>query len=186
MVKKVTKSGAGMGIGLWLGIAAVVAVLGGGLYLGLTTESPGEKMPSQGNAHIKSLNDPINPPYNSNPPTSGPHTDARPYFKIYDEFLPNQLQVHGLEDGGVIIHYHPEKASQEHVQKLKDLLPRLFPGRNARVPQDTLDHVILQPNPSIETAWALTAWTRIDKFDAYDEARILRFVRAYKGIDNHP
>lgn len=182
MAKKVHK--AGMSLGLWLGVGAVVAVLGAGLFLGLTSNPPGEKFPSQGNAHIQSLDDPI-PPYNTNPPTSGHHTAARPYFQIYDEMLPNQLQVHGLEDGGVIIHYHPDKAKPEDLEKLKDILRRQFPGRNPRVPQDTLDHVILQPNATIDTTWALTAWTRIDKFELYDEARILRFVRAYKGIDHH-
>lgn len=185
MAKRVQRKSS-TSMGLWLGLGAVVAVLGLGVILSFTTEQPGQRFPSQGNRHIRSLDEVIDPPYNSNPPTSGPHTDARPYFTIYEEQLPDPLAVHGLEDGGVIIHYHPARANADDVTKLKDLLQTQFQGRNARVPNDTLDYVILQPNPTIDTAWALTAWTRLDAFDVYDEGRIVKFVKAYKGIDHHP
>lgn len=184
MAKRVQRKANNMG--LWLGLGAVVAVLGVGLVLSITAQPPGQKFPSQGNRHIQSLDEVINPPYNTNPPTSGPHTDARPYFTIYEEQLPDPLAVHGLEDGGVIVHYHPDLAPADDVAKVKAMLNSQFKGRNPRIPNDTLDHVILQPNPTIETAWALTAWTRLDTLDTYDEARIARFVKAYKGIDHHP
>ncbi len=32
---------------------------------------------------------------------------------------------------------------------------------------------------------ALTAWTRIDTFEEFDEARVRRFIDRYKGIDHH-
>jgi hypothetical protein len=32
---------------------------------------------------------------------------------------------------------------------------------------------------------ALTAWTRLETLDDVDEARIDRFIRAYRGIDHH-
>jgi hypothetical protein len=32
---------------------------------------------------------------------------------------------------------------------------------------------------------ALTAWTRIDTMDTLDEARVRRFIDAYRGIDHH-
>jgi len=32
---------------------------------------------------------------------------------------------------------------------------------------------------------ALTAWTRIDTLNDFDEARIDRFIEAYVGIDHH-
>jgi hypothetical protein len=32
---------------------------------------------------------------------------------------------------------------------------------------------------------ALTAWTRLDAFDEFDEGRIHRFIRVYRGIDHH-
>jgi hypothetical protein len=33
---------------------------------------------------------------------------------------------------------------------------------------------------------ALTAWSRIDKFNELDEERIVRFIDAYIDIDHHP
>jgi hypothetical protein len=45
--------------------------------------------------------------------------------------------------------------------------------------------VVLAPYPGMPTRIALTAWTRLDAFDAFDEARIVRFIRAYRGIDHH-
>ena len=45
--------------------------------------------------------------------------------------------------------------------------------------------VILAPYPGMRTRIALTAWTRLDAFDDLDEARIVRFIRAYRGIDHH-
>jgi hypothetical protein len=47
------------------------------------------------------------------------------------------------------------------------------------------DRVIPAPYPDIDTLIALTAWGRIDKLDAFDEARIDRFIKAYKGLDHH-
>jgi hypothetical protein len=179
------RSGGGTGIGVWLGVGAVAAVLIAGLVLTLTDRPPGTKLPNQGWDHIPSYDTP-HPPYNSNPPTSGWHVAQRPWFRIYDQMLPNELQVHGLEDGAVIIHYHPEKVSQEEVDRLAALLRQRLPGRNPNAPLDELDHLIIHPNSTIETAWALTAWTRLDAFDKYDERRIMRFALAYKGIDNHP
>ena len=46
-------------------------------------------------------------------------------------------------------------------------------------------YVILAPYPTMKSRIALTAWTRIDAFDEFDEKRIVRFVKAYRGIDHH-
>jgi hypothetical protein len=35
------------------------------------------------------------------------------------------------------------------------------------------------------TRIALTAWTRLDGFEEFDEKRIVRFIDAYRGIDHH-
>jgi hypothetical protein len=37
----------------------------------------------------------------------------------------------------------------------------------------------------MKTRIALTAWTRLDAFDTFDEGRINRFIKAYQGIDHH-
>ena len=33
---------------------------------------------------------------------------------------------------------------------------------------------------------ALTAWSRIDKFNEFDEKRIVRFIQAYRGSTTIP
>ena len=45
--------------------------------------------------------------------------------------------------------------------------------------------MLLAPYPGMKTRIALTAWTRLDAFDAFDESRIHRFIKAYQGIDHH-
>jgi hypothetical protein len=47
------------------------------------------------------------------------------------------------------------------------------------------DQVFMAPYPDMEHRIALTAWTRIDTLDEFDEQRIQRFIRAYRGIDHH-
>jgi len=45
--------------------------------------------------------------------------------------------------------------------------------------------VVLAPYPTMQHRIALTAWTRLETLDDFDEARIERFIRAYRGIDHH-
>jgi hypothetical protein len=81
--------------------------------------------------------------------------------------------VHNLEDGGVLVQYHCPAGCPEVVAKLTEIVKAYD------------RHVILAPYPGMERRIALTAWTRIDAFDELDEARIQRFIRAYRGIDHH-
>ena len=55
----------------------------------------------------------------------------------------------------------------------------------ASVAGDYREGVLLAPYPGMDSQIALTAWTRIDKFDTYDEERITRFINAYLGDDHH-
>ena len=45
--------------------------------------------------------------------------------------------------------------------------------------------VILAPYPDMEPRIALTAWQRIDTFETFDEARIVAFIEAYRGLDHY-
>jgi Protein of unknown function (DUF3105) len=46
-------------------------------------------------------------------------------------------------------------------------------------------YVVLAPYPGMKSRIALTAWTRIETMDQLDEARVRRFIDAYRGIDHH-
>jgi hypothetical protein len=37
----------------------------------------------------------------------------------------------------------------------------------------------------MEARIALTAWRRLDTLETFDEQRIVNFIEAYKGRDNH-
>ncbi len=166
--------GGGHGIWLWAGGAAVVAALVAGAFAyRAAVAQPGASLPDQGHRHVQTLNEAI-PPYNSDPPTSGPHLPYVAPWGIHTEPISRQLQVHNLEDGGVMVQYNCPDACPDLVAKLKAIV-------------SGYEHqVILAPYPSMKTRLALTAWTRLDGFDDFDERRVRRFITAYRGIDHHP
>src|SRR5262249_22188526 len=69
-----------------------------------TADLPGRKMADQGNHHLQTVSDP-HEPYNSDPPTSGPHLPYIAPWGVHTRPIPRELQVHNLEDGGVMVQY---------------------------------------------------------------------------------
>jgi hypothetical protein len=157
------------------GVAAVVVAglaIGGGVWLyARARPAPGVYVESLGNAHIPTADTPHRP-YNSDPPTSGPHLGHIAPWGVHTRPIVKELQVHNLEDGGVAVQYQPECADRV-LAPLRAIVER-YP-----------DHVLLAPYPGLDRCIALTAWTRIDKLDDVDESRIVRFIDAYRGIDHH-
>jgi uncharacterized protein DUF3105 len=150
----------------------VVVGLGGWLYVRARGPIPGEFVPSLGNDHIQTAETP-HVAYNSDPPTSGPHLPYIAPWGVHARPIAKELQVHNLEDGGVVVNYKPQCADQVQAG-LRAIVDR-YP-----------DRVILAPYPGLDRCIALTAWTRIDKLDALDERKVVRFIEAYRGIDHHP
>jgi hypothetical protein len=131
---------------------------------------PGILIADEGNLHIRP---PAKAQYNSYPPTSGPHYDGLAPWGIHLSPIPNELQVHNLEDGGVMVQYNCPEDCSELVSQLTSVVERF----------DT--NVILAPYTDMEFRIALTAWNRLETLDDFDEARILRFIREYRGKDHH-
>jgi hypothetical protein len=150
--------------------AVVVSVVVGYFAYRAAADLPGAKMADQGNLHIASETTP-HEPYNSDPPTSGPHLPYIAPWGVHTRPIVRELQVHNLEDGGVLLQYNCE---------CPDVVDRL---RAIVTAYDR--HVILAPYPGMKHRIALTAWTRIDAMDTLDEARVRRFIDAYRGIDHH-
>lgn len=155
-----------------LAIAVVAAVIVGYFAYRAGADLPGAKLEDQGNAHIQMASEP-HAAYNSDPPTSGPHLPYIAPWGIHTEPIARELQVHNLEDGGVAVQYRCDTPCPELVAKLTEIVRRYE------------TQVLLAPYPGMRTRIALTAWTRLDAFDELDEARIARFIRAYRGIDHH-
>jgi hypothetical protein len=141
---------------------------------------PGRAVEIQGVEHVNK-GDP-HAAYNSTPPTSGPHWsiigEAPVPWGTYRDPIPDEAQVHNLEHGGVMIQYNCRDCA--------DLVGQLegFAGRYAsanplpRYPQSA--KLVVAPYYDMPSRVALTAWGHIDTLDGYDEARITRFVDAYR------
>jgi hypothetical protein len=157
-----------VGVVAALVVAAVVAYFA---YQS-AADLPGVSFADQGNLHVQTLAEAI-PPYNSDPPTSGPHLPYVAPWGVHSEPVPKQLQVHNLEDGGVVIQYNCPNGCPELVDKLKAVVQRYD------------RQVLLAPYPGMQRRIALTAWTRMDAFDEFDESRIVKFISRYRGIDHH-
>ncbi len=157
------------------GVLILIAVAAVGLLayytFGLSGVSTARSLPSQGNQHIQPGVD-ARFKYNSDPPTSGPHYTHRPPWGIHTRPLPKGLQIHGLEDGGVIVQYNCTDCSSL-IAKLRGIVNRYS------------EYVILAPYPTMKSRIALTAWTKLDALEEFDENRVVRFIRAYRGIDHH-
>lgn len=108
-------------------------------------------------------------PYNSNPPTSGPHYVQPASTGFYDEDLPDEKVVHNLEHGHIWISYK-STIPDDVKEKLKSL---------ASV------WVIITKRDANDTDIALAAWTRLDKFyldgKPLDETRVEDFIKRYQN-----
>jgi hypothetical protein len=154
-----------------------IILLFGGLWLtsrsGYTPVEEEQKINSMGNRHIDSI-DADHEEYNSNPPTSGPHIGSIAPWGVSTEIIPDELQVHNLEDGGVIVQYNPDILAQEEWSTLEEAVTSL--GRT---------HIIVAPRYDMPQAIAVTAWNRLLVLDTVDTERIQQFIRTYEGIDHH-
>ena len=127
---------------------------------------PGEKFESQGNAHLVDATQ-IHEPYNSNPPTSGPHLPPVPRPGIYTQpKIPEDLG-HFMEHGGVWVLYNCPNGCEEDVEALRRITDgAINDGRP----------VALAPFPSMDSKVAVVAWQYLLKLDNVDRGKINEFI----------
>lgn len=127
-----------------------------------------QSLPNQGQIHVP--HNQSHPAYNSKPPTSGWHyADAVASWGIVTQPWPDELQVHALEHGGIIISYDCPSGCADDVSKLEQIV-RGYPSK-----------VILQPYPGFGHKIALTAWTKLEYLEQVDEGKIKDFIGRYKN-----
>ena len=154
------------------GVILLLLLIGRAAYRsGVLRSLPGTPVPIQSNEHISSVDTP-HPPYNSVPPTSGWHVATLVPWGVHKTPIPNERQVHNLEDGGVLVQYNCSDCT-ELIAELEALA-------------DGHEYVIVAPYPEMPHRIALTAWGRIQTLAAYDEAQVTAFISAYAGLDHHP
>ena len=110
--------------------------------------------------------------YTTSPPTSGPHWPAVAQCGFYDEELPDELIVHNLEHGNVVISYNlPNPADVERLRQVVEEIS-IFN-----------DWVVVRSYSKMRRGIvSMTAWGVIeDRGAGVDAQRIERFARAYSG-----
>lgn len=162
--------------GLWLVfLAVVVAGSYGAVVFSKKAQErkPGVEVPDQGALHIGIGQE--HEPYNSNPPTSGPHYAEPAKWGIYDHELPDEQLVHNLEHGGIWISYR-DSDNTDLIHELKDIA------------DDYSLKVILTPRPQNDSLIAVAAWGRLLKLESFDRKQIIDFIKAFinKGPEQVP
>jgi hypothetical protein len=168
-------------------IIAGVAFVGTLVYLAWKQAQPiprtGESIPIQGRSHID-VGAPHDP-YNSDPPTSGPHYEQWADGGFYEAAPADEQLVHNLEHGYVIIWYNCSPLSPDDCSRLKNDV-RDTMGQAGNSSQTGTPKLIAVPRPTMDSLLALTSWGRVDKFDAFDRQRILNFIRVFRGVAPEP
>lgn len=169
-----------MRVFVWI---VVLIVVGYGLYVLVSnttpqTEDMSRTIPDQGRQHISAGAEHV--PYNSNPPTSGPHYDTPAHPGFREEAIADENLVHSLEHGLVWVSYDPRvgESVREGLRKFGS------------------EWVVVTAREANETDIALAAWGRLDAFnleprdasnladsglDAVTEQRIRDFIARYRG-----
>ena len=171
-------------------VALLVAVIGYAVF-NATKPQPGTKTPDDGREHFNTLgygHVPISQtklkPYSTDPPTSGPHWDVWVQKGIYDTPQSDEMLVHSLEHGYIVIDM---SCTQQACPDLYNQLKSLVLSYDKKV--------ILNYRPQTKTPVAVAAWTRLLTFAESElaknsvgglvltqeqQAAIMKFVDAYR------
>ncbi|MBP9802756.1 MAG: DUF3105 domain-containing protein [Candidatus Pacebacteria bacterium] len=130
----------------------------------------GQVFEEQKVSHIKPGED--HEAYNSNPPTSGAHWADQADWGVYDQPLIDEQAVHNLEHGGIWISY------KDIDEETKTNLIKIAKANS--------QSVILSPREGNDTSIVLASWTRLEKMDSYDAAKIIDFISRNKNNSPEP
>ena len=160
----------------WIGALAVVVIVVALVVVNLRGggSGPGQEISNFGATHIAegtSISQTNFNQYNSDPPTSGPHWPSPAPRGFYSTLVPDERLVHNLEHGYVVIHHNCNPALPECDRLMEDLERVFNPNQK----------VIVNYRPQTQSRIALTAWTRLDTMEEFDEVRIAEFIEAYQG-----
>lgn len=128
-----------------------------------------ESFTEEGNKHVPSAQ---RVTYATDPPTSGMHWDGTVKRGFHDQAPAPELLVHNLEHGNVIIYYDPVRLPKPDQDKLKRVAQQ-FTGE--------WDGVVAVPRDDAEYPLILTAWQARLRLQTWDQAKVDKFVDAYRG-----
>jgi hypothetical protein len=149
-------------------VAVALIIVAAGAYFAyqrITHEEPGTYVADLGGGQHVPEGTTVTT-YNSDPPTSGQHWGSVASWGVHTEPIPNELQVHNLEHGGIIMQYSCEDC------------PEIVAELEAIANQCPVK-LITAPRPGMEHTIAVTAWNRILTMDELDREKIQSFIDAY-------
>lgn len=147
-----------------------LVLIGGAVYLALQEgkgedgkpiTAIGDTVEIQGRNHIAVGAE--HDPYNSNPPTSGPHYEQPAPWNIYTQEIPDETLIHNLEHGGVWISYKPGKVDKTTIDRLGQI-------------SKPYTKTIMTPRNANDSAIALVSWGKILKLESLDEKKVKAFI----------
>ena len=109
-------------------------------------------------------------PYNSSPPTSGPHYEVPAESAFTTEELPPEQLVHNLEHGQIVIWYLPG-ADSETLQNIEDIVAQ-EPAATAAVPYTDIESPY---------NFVITGWTALQRCEQVSQDVVDDFRREYQG-----
>lgn len=168
-------------VGKLVWIVLVVGILGGAVVLAIDVVQPEPPPPPEleavetttdmGAQHL-APGEPA-PVYNSDPPTSGPHSATPAPCGIYRQPVPDVAYLHSMEHGAIVVQYDPD-LSQDQIEELEEI------GR------DVGGEIIVAPRPDNPAPLALTAWTKRLLLDVVDADVIGGFEREFGNRSPEP
>lgn len=161
---------------------ATLALLGYVIW-GLMRPKLGQAVAQQARTHIE-LGDP-HEPYNSDPPTSGPHAGTVA-AGFYSEAPPDENLVHNLEHGYVIIWYDCSTLEGAQCQGLMGQIEKVMQRARPVVFTTGAKKLIAVPRPGMESRIALTSWGRHYRLDDFDEASVMQFITDFRNQAPEP
>jgi hypothetical protein len=166
-----TTPGGGGGRGRLIAvIAAVVVVIavGVGAYvlLGGEDDAYAEALTAAGcqdqtipeaadNSHLAEGEE--QPEYSTDPPTSGRHRPVPALWGVYDSPVGQDILVHNLEHGGLIVQYGDGVPPETRTAMVDAVL-------------EDRDFMLITPYPALGDKIAFTMWTRLVTCERFDEA----------------
>ena len=154
---------------LFWGVLAALVLAGLG-YVGWQLSRPklGIAVPEMASPHIQIGEQ--HEPYNSDPPTSGPHYVQPAEAGFYDEALTDEQLVHNLEHGYVVIWYNCVKLDESACNDLKANIKPVINDVNGV-------KVIASPRDSIDVSVVMTSWGRLLKMETFDAVQARAFYQ---------
>ena len=170
---------------IWGSIAVVaLAVLGYALWVAFRPSS-GESIPIMASSnHVDEGEDPG--PYNSDPPTSGPHYANEFNAGFYDEEdaanmadYPEGYLVHNLEHGYVIFWYNCNLLDEQNCSELKIQIKSVMDEFNGV-------KLIAFPRESLDVPVVMTSWGQLQQFEVFNENPAASFVESNRNRAPEP